>query len=625
MTGQVKGNISINGQPVPQGVQHAGVTFIPSRDPVTVGCLTVREVVRFSALLRRVDQSSLPCILYKTKRLVKSKAELGILSKSDRLIGKSGDVDERVDDVIRLMGLSAVADCIIGERCGSVIGAPALSNGIAVEMGPLHGGISGAQMRCLSIAVGLVNKPSLVFLENPLYGLDRHSSMIVCDVLRGLAAGNRTLVCSVLSPPPLHVFDLFDDMLLLGRGMLIYAGPSNDAVGHFDNIGFQLKEGQSTVDFLLDIVNEHATLKAFGDKKGALLSLEDLADLRKTMIGVAKTDIVETTYPELETLHAEEKKSLNINSNSVVGSVPPSFELIPLDPIAMGPAARVMAHRRLLIVYRSRQVVAKSFIRSFLVGCVLGSIFYSLEDGNITSRITLFTLVYLYLAVFVSEVLPGAHRRQNDFLRERSVGSSVSLAYWLSDGAPSFAASLIQCFLLAIPLYPLAGLRSGFGYFIFFLAIVMTAAQCCMGLMYICSALCPTSGKSIGLYLGLLLPIQYLFSGSLIYADDMSYWLKWIPYINPMHMFLSGLAYNEFSGNSEATGHNSDFDYIKNQYNFNTLRAPALARILFVAILYRLVWLLLLKLREIASQKRRLRRAMGAARRRARKLVNFLN
>ena len=106
-----------------------------------------------------------------------------------------------------------------------------------MENGPLGSGINAAQRRCLSIGVEMVNRPSLIFLENPLYGLDRYSSQQVCNTLKYIAAGDRTLVCSIQTPPPLHVFDFFDDLLLLGRGLLIYSGPSSEAVAHFDNIG----------------------------------------------------------------------------------------------------------------------------------------------------------------------------------------------------------------------------------------------------------------------------------------------------------------------------------------------------------------------------------------------------
>jgi hypothetical protein len=98
--------------------------------------------------------------------------------------------------------------------------------------------------------------------------------------------------------------------------------------------------------------------------------------------------------------------------------------------------------------------------------------------------------------------------------------------------------------------------------------------------------------------------------------------LTWIPQINPMHLYLSGLSYNEFSGNVDASGSSDTFEYLQDEYGFHISRSRAVIRLLLMAIMYRVIWLLLLKLREIANEKRRLRRAMGAAKRRAKKIVS---
>ena len=98
--------------------------------------------------------------------------------------------------------------------------------------------------------------------------------------------------------------------------------------------------------------------------------------------------------------------------------------------------------------------------------------------------------------------------------------------------------------------------------------------------------------------------------------------LTWVPQINPMHLYLSGLSYNEFSGNINASGSSDTFEYLQDEYGFHVSRSRAVIRLLLMAIMYRVIWLLLLKLREIANEKRRLRRAMGAAKRRAKKIVS---
>lgn len=101
--------------------------------------------------------------------------------------------------------------------------------------------------------------------------------------------------------------------------------------------------------------------------------------------------------------------------------------------------------------------------------------------------------------------------------------------------------------------------------------------------------------------------------------------LQWAPFVNPMHLYISGVTFNEFSSNGDATDDGTEqsitFDDVNERYGFETRRGQAVLRLVFIAVLYRILWFLVLKLREIASEKRRLRRYMGAARHRARRLV----
>ena len=46
-------------------------------------------------------------------------------------------------------------------------------------------------------------------------------------------------------------------------------------------------------------------------------------------------------------------------------------------------------------------------MRSACMGVFLGSMYYQIDDGDAVSRILLFALVYLYLSIFLAEMLPG--------------------------------------------------------------------------------------------------------------------------------------------------------------------------------------------------------------------------
>jgi ABC-type multidrug transport system ATPase subunit len=363
-TGKVSGDIAINGHIIPQGVRVSGVGFVAARDAITHGCLTVREALTFAALLRRTDQTSCPALLAWKRRLDNRNGNAVAFSVRDRLPGKSGDLADRVQEVIDLMGLGEVAEKIIGEYSMVAVGATT-PGGIGVEHGPMHQGLTPYQMRCVTIGIELVNKPPLVFLENPFFGLDRYSSKLVSETLRSLAAGGRTVICSLSSPPPSHMLESFDELLLLGRGMLIYAGSTNKLLSYFDNLGFERRGRQSAVDFILDIVSEQATLRAFGDRKSAMLSLEDLSDLRRTMItdnealgiiddGNATANPTATatdarnTNEGLGVSKRHSATTLEEAENSIT-----RHGLIPASNVALGPAARVLAKRRWVTAYRT--------------------------------------------------------------------------------------------------------------------------------------------------------------------------------------------------------------------------------------------------------------------------------
>ena len=111
-------------------------------------------------------------------------------------------------------------------------------------------------------------------------------------------------------------------------------------------VGYQLKDNQSVVDFLLEIVSEQASLRALGDRKGAVLSLEDLADLRKTMSSIGRN------FPSTDASIGSDTKNIQDNEpGRNIANI--SRSMIPLEGVAFRPVARVLATRRWLTAVRT--------------------------------------------------------------------------------------------------------------------------------------------------------------------------------------------------------------------------------------------------------------------------------
>ena len=67
-------------------------------------------------------------------------------------------------------------------------------------------------------------------------------------------AAQGTVLMALLQPPP-EVFDLFDDVLLLSEGRVVYHGPTGRVAPFFAGLGFAVPERKGVADFLQEVTS----------------------------------------------------------------------------------------------------------------------------------------------------------------------------------------------------------------------------------------------------------------------------------------------------------------------------------------------------------------------------------
>ena len=115
-------------------------------------------------------------------------------------------------------------------------------------------GVSSGQRKRVSMGIALMQQPSLVFLDEPTTGLDASSAYNVMEKISRMADKGRTVVATIHQPSAAMV-SLYDKLLLLSAGRVVYLGPAADAATFFESVGHGVPDHVNPSDHYLDLIS----------------------------------------------------------------------------------------------------------------------------------------------------------------------------------------------------------------------------------------------------------------------------------------------------------------------------------------------------------------------------------
>lgn len=136
----------------------------------------------------------------------------------------------------------------------------------------------------------LVGPARALFMDEISTGLDSSTTFQIVNSLRQtIHILSGTAMISLLQPAP-ETYDLFDDIILLSDGLIVYQGPRDNVLEFFESMGFRCPERKGVADFLQEV---GLPLESFFHLSGVTLSLDlvgftgDIEEGSATVLGSA--------------------------------------------------------------------------------------------------------------------------------------------------------------------------------------------------------------------------------------------------------------------------------------------------------------------------------------------------
>ncbi|XP_039026087.1 pleiotropic drug resistance protein 1-like isoform X2 [Hibiscus syriacus] len=230
------GTVTYNGHGIDEFVPQRTAAYISQHD-LHIGEMTVRETLAFSARCQGVgDRYDMLEELSRRKKRsnIKPDPDMDVFMKAVATEGQEANVI--TDYIIKVLGLEVCADTMVGDE--------------------MLRGISGGQ-RKKRVTTGelMVGPAKVLFMDEISTGLDSSTTFqIVNSLKQSVHILDETAVISLLQPAP-ETYDLFDDIILLSDGRIVYHGPREDVLSFFEYMGFKCPERKGVADFLQEVTS----------------------------------------------------------------------------------------------------------------------------------------------------------------------------------------------------------------------------------------------------------------------------------------------------------------------------------------------------------------------------------
>lgn len=417
------------------------------------------------------------------------------------------------------------------------------------------------ERRRLSIGEEIVSGPSILFIDEPTTGLGEVEESLMLRLFREMVNQDKTVVAT-LHLPSAKAYELFDTVLLLSKGQVIYHGPASDAIKYFTTAPckFQYANYNNPADFLMDLSSNHAQ-----DSTGACVNTNELARVYSTSDIALKIANAHRLATNSRTSGAsnnsgnpmrfseiDSDKSMSNSHN--IHYHQQSIGAMLLDYLYSFNSAgfhetifkvEILTSRSFKSLFARKKLLLGTVVLHILLACILGWILgdsYG-EIYNVTSFFAVGTLLLMIANIQLAYYMVVSQRI---FLKENSRQLYNIFPHWVNHTLPLTLVKIVNAAIYAAITRSILNLDdntevAGFYYFSTMASVVCS--------FYIAECIISFNPDVRVAYLTIpaVAFSHFTFSGLFIKYQSLPSWLApWMPSVSIIRWALQGEFINEF-------------------------------------------------------------------------------
>lgn len=419
------------------------------------------------------------------------------------------------DLVIRQLGLKICENTVVGDA--------------------MLRGISGGERKRVTTGEMEFGLKCITLMDEISTGLDSAATFDIISTQRGIAKTlHKTVVIALLQPSP-EILALFDDVMILNDGELMYHGPTNMVESYFENLGFACPPERDLADYLLDLGTSEQYRYQDGisppGKKRPRLPREFAECFRESSI-----------YEEtMQTLCGPPSPAMLYNAGEYLKKLPVFQQSIMNSTLTL-------LHRQLMITYRNKAFIIGRMMMIVVMGFLYCTTFYQFDPTQISVVIGVTFSSVMFMSMGQAAQTPTYMAERDIFYKQRSANFFRTASYVLASSVSQFPLAFAETIIFGCLIYWICGFVSnGFNFIIF--EIILYVSNLLMGMwFFFVSAASPNT--SVASPAGMVSVLIFMiFAGFIVTTGQIPDYLIWLHWISPLSWSLRALAINQYRSN----------------------------------------------------------------------------